>query len=73
MARLAIVWRNPRLSQPRRLCIPATSDAKRSVYMIVESMSPANNEWNGLPNLEVIPGNAKALAAAANYGVKSGA
>lgn len=63
MARLAIIWRNPRLSQPKRLCIPATIDAKRSVYMIVESASPANNEWNGLPNLEVIAGKTKAAAA----------
>ena len=67
MARLAIVWRNPRLSQPRRLCIPATSDAKRSVYMIVERVSPATNEWNGLPTLEVIRGKAKAAVAAAGY------
>ncbi len=63
MARLAIIWRNPRLSQPKRLFIAATIDAKRSVYMIVESASPANNEWNGLPNLEVITSKAKAAVA----------
>lgn len=73
MARLAIIWRNPQLSQPKRLCIPANSDAKRSMYMIVESASPASNEWNGLPNLEVIPGKAKAAAAAGACSAQTGA
>ncbi len=71
MARLAILWRNPRFAQPRRMWIPAASDAKRSVYLIVESASPANNEWNGLPNLELIPGKAKAVVALANRGLQS--
>lgn len=71
MARLAIIWRNPQFSQPRRMWIPAASDAKHSLYLIIESASPANNEWNGLPNLELIPGKAKAVAASANCSLQS--
>jgi hypothetical protein len=71
MARPAIVWRNPRFAQPRRMWIPAASDPKHSVYLIVESASAAGNEWNGLPNLEVIPGKPKAAAAAACRGLQS--
>lgn len=73
MAGLAIIWRNPRFSQPRRLWIPAASDAKRSVYLIVESASPADNAWHGLPNLELIPGRAKAAATAVSRSMQSGA
>jgi hypothetical protein len=73
MARLAIIWRNPRFSQPRRMWIPAASDMKHSVYLIVESASAAGNEWNGLPSLELIPGKAKMPAAVANRSLQSGA
>ena len=63
---LAIVWRNPRFSQPKRMCIPASSNGRRSVFLIVESVSVAKNEWNGLPNIEVIAGRAKPVIAAPN-------
>ncbi len=73
MARLAIIWRNPRFSQPRRMWIPAASDTQHRVYLVVESASAADNEWNGLPNLEVIPGKRTATAASAKCSVQTGA
>jgi len=54
MARLAIIWRNEKFVQPRRLWTPASSNGKRSVYLVAEPASPAEKYWQGLPNLEVI-------------------
>ncbi len=72
MARPAIIWRNPRCVQPRRLWTHATSDAKRTVYLVAEPVSSAENAWQGLPNLEVIRGGA-GKAAKVNDRLLSGA
>jgi len=52
MARLAIIWRNEKFVQPRRLWTPASTNGKRSVFLVAEPASPAS--WQGLPNLEMI-------------------
>jgi hypothetical protein len=64
MARLAIIWRNQKFVQPRRLWTPASTHGKRSVYLVAEPTSSSENSWQGLPNLEVIRCGGGAEAAA---------
>ena len=73
MARLAIIWRNPRFVQPRRLWTSAGTNSKRSVYLVAEPVSPEENAWQGLPNLEIIRGGTVTKAAVSmNRSVQSG-
>lgn len=55
MAVPAIIWRNPKLSSRRRLWNKARADEKSSLYIVVRS-GYSENEWEGLPNLEMIEG-----------------
>ncbi len=73
MAGPAIIWRNPRFVQPRRLWTQATKDGARTVYLVAEPVSAAENAWQGLPNLEVIRGGAAAKAARVTGRAQSGA
>ena len=56
MARPAIVWRNPKSVQWRRLWNQARQNQNSRVYVVVRSRveADAEAEWEGLPNLEVI-------------------
>jgi hypothetical protein len=56
MAAPAIVWRNPKSVQRRRVWSHVKRDACRSLYVVVESASTQQYEWKGLPNLEIIRG-----------------
>jgi hypothetical protein len=58
MAAPVIVWRNPNSIQRRRVWSHVKRDASRSLYLVVESASAKQNEWKGLPNLEIIQGRA---------------
>ena len=60
MAAPAIVWRNPNSIQRRRVWNRVKREASRSLYLVVESESPTQREWKGLPNLEIIQGGASA-------------
>jgi hypothetical protein len=62
MAAPAIVWRNPNSIQRRRVWNRVKREASRSLYLVVESQSPTQREWKGLPNLEIIQGGASAAA-----------
>jgi hypothetical protein len=62
MAIPAIVWRNPNSIQRRRVWNRVKREASRSLYLVVESASPKQSEWKGLPNLEIIQGGASATA-----------
>jgi hypothetical protein len=62
MAEPAIVWRNPKSLQRRRVWSHVKRDASCSLYVVVESMSAQQYEWRGLPNLEIIRGGAAATA-----------
>ena len=57
MARPAIVWRNPKAVQWRRLWNQARQNSHSRVYVVVRSGVKGDAEWEGLPNLEVIDGN----------------
>jgi len=56
MALPAIVWRNPKAVQWRRLWNQARQNAHSRIYVIVRSGVQGDAEWEGLPNLEVIDG-----------------
>ena len=56
MARPAIVWRNPKAVQWRRLWNQARQNPHSRVYVVVRSGVAGDAEWEGLPNLEVIDG-----------------
>ena len=75
MAMPAIVWRNPNSIQRRRVWNRVKREASRSLYLVVESASAKQNEWKGLPNLEIIQGgaNAPARKACENRSLPSGA
>jgi len=60
MALPAIVWRNPDTVSRRRVWNRAKRDDGRSLYLVVESAPEEQNEWKGLPNLEIIQGGASA-------------
>ena len=60
MAIPAIVWRNPNSILRRRVWNRVKREASRSLYLVVESASPTQREWKGLPNLEIIQGGASA-------------
>ena len=62
MAIPAIVWRNPNSIQRRRVWNRVKREASRSLYLVVESASTKQNEWKGLPNLEIIQGGASTAA-----------
>jgi hypothetical protein len=62
MSSPAIVWRNPQAVQRRRLWNHACTSANARVYIVVRSGSTKENEWEGLPNLEVIDGRSNASA-----------
>ena len=59
MASPAIIWRNPKAVQRRRLWNQARQDSNSRVYIVVRSGVGEECEWEGLPNLEMIDGGAK--------------
>jgi len=56
MASPAIVWRNPKTVQHRRLWNQARHEKNQRVYIVVRSGFSEDCEWEGLPNLVVIDG-----------------
>jgi len=63
MARPAIVWRNPNSVPLRRVWNRVKREPARSLYLVVESEAFSDkSEWKGLPNLEVIRGDATRVA-----------
>lgn len=62
MAAPAIIWRNPKVVQRRRLWNQARRGANYRLYIVVRSGLGGEGEWEGLPNLEVIEGGAAARA-----------
>jgi len=62
MAAPTIVWRNPNSISRRRVWTHAKREASRSLYLVVESTSGNQNEWKGLPNLEILQGRSAAPA-----------
>jgi hypothetical protein len=62
MASPAIVWRNPRVVQQRRLWNQARQSVNRRVYIVVRSGFGEESEWEGLPNLEMVEGGNKGNA-----------
>jgi len=71
MAAPAIVWRNPKSVQRRRLWNQARRDAGRRLYIVVRSSPGIEGEWEGMPNLEVLEGGAAARARAATRSSQS--
>lgn len=57
MALPAIIWRNPKSINRRRLWNRARRDELSSVYVVVRS-GEHGSIWEGLPNLEMIEGGA---------------
>ena len=55
MALPAIVWRNPKPINRRRLWNCARRDEMSSLYVVVRSGERAS-VWEGLPNLELLEG-----------------
>lgn len=60
MALPAIIWRNPKAVQRRRLWNQARRNANCRTYIVVRSGFGEEAEWEGLPNLEMIEGGASA-------------
>jgi hypothetical protein len=60
MAVPAIVWRNPKSIERRRVWTPVRRDSFRSLYLVMESPWDKQFEAKGLPNLEIIQGGATA-------------
>lgn len=56
MALPAIIWRNPKAVQRRRLWNQARRNANCRTYIVVRSGYGEEAEWEGLPNLEMIEG-----------------
>jgi hypothetical protein len=56
MAAPAIIWRNPNVVQRQRLWNEARHNAKCRVYIVVQSSLGEQNDWEGLPHLEMIEG-----------------
>jgi hypothetical protein len=71
MAAPAIIWRNPKAVQRRRLWNQARRDATHRLYIVVRSSPGVEGEWEGMPNLEVIEGGAAARARAAASSTQS--
>ena len=71
MAAPAIVWRNPKSVQRRRLWNQARRDATHRLYIVVRSSPGVEGEWEGMPNLEVIEGGVAARARAATRSTQS--
>jgi len=55
MSVLAIIWRNPKAKSKKRLWSQARRKGRLTVYVVMRS-GAKRNEWEGLPNLEVISG-----------------
>jgi len=64
MASPAIVWRNPKAVQQRRLWNQARHDGHQRVYIVVRSGLGDESQWEGLPNLVMIDGGASRRAGA---------
>ena len=58
MAHPAIIWRNPKVVQRRRIWNQARRSATSRLYIVVRSAPEDQSGWEGLPNLEVIEGGA---------------
>lgn len=58
MARPEVIWRNPDPVERRRLWNRARKDETSSLYIVVRSGLTEPNEWEGLPNLEMVEGGA---------------
>lgn len=57
MATPGIIWRNPETVERKRLWNRARQEEGCSLYIVVRS-GPRANEWEGMPNLEMIEGGA---------------
>ena len=55
MASPAIVWRNPKAINHRRLWNRARRDETSTLFIVVRSCD-RDSEWEGLPNLEMLEG-----------------
>ena len=55
MASPAIIWRNPNATPQQRMWSQAHRNQKHSIYIVMRS-GAKKNEWEGLPNLELIVG-----------------
>ncbi|MGA2004376.1 MAG: hypothetical protein ABSG70_13405 [Terriglobales bacterium] len=56
----AIITRNPKVVQRKRLWNQARRDAVSRLYVVVRACPGDEGEWEGLPNLEVLEGGAAA-------------
>jgi len=63
MARLSIVWRNPKPAQRLRWWTHVRHNANRSSYFVLESAACGPSHWEGLPTLEVLTKRPAASAA----------
>jgi len=70
MAHPAIVWRNPKPINRRRLWNCARRDEMSSLYVVVRSGERAS-VWEGLPNLELLDGGAPSAKQIANLSARS--
>lgn len=71
MASPAIIWRNPKVVQRRRIWNQARRNGgSSSLYIVVRSV-PGEGSWEGMPNLEVIEGGASARRKRANRSTQS--
>jgi len=70
MALPAIVWRNPKPINRRRLWNCARRDEMSSLYVVVRSGERAS-VWEGLPNLELLDGGAPSAKQIANGSARS--
>jgi len=59
MARPIIVWRNPNSIKRVRAWTHVRRDARRTLYLILESRACGPTSWEGLPTLEVIQGHGR--------------
>ena len=64
MAFPAIIWRNPKAVQQRRLWNQARHDGQQRVYAVVRAGLGDESQWEGLPNLVMIEGGASKHAGA---------
>jgi hypothetical protein len=60
MASPAIIWRNPKAVQKRRLWNQARHIDNQRVYIVVRSGFGNDSAWEGMPNLVMIDGGANA-------------
>jgi len=73
MALPAVIWRNPDPVERRRLWNRTRKDETSSLYIVVRSGLTQPNEWEGLPNLEMIEGGAALRGKAKGRSAQSGA